>query len=59
MHMNQWGTAKRKGRKQICSNLKLPRHISTLHRTDMPTTLREVRFLGNSGSPILGLRDRF
>src|SRR5260370_7401535 len=31
-----------KGRKQICSNLKLPRHTSTLHPGDVPTDPENV-----------------
>src|SRR6266851_10075599 len=33
----------RKERQQICSNLKLPRHTSTLHNSDPSQTSREVR----------------
>ena len=32
------GTAIRKGRQQICSILKPPRHISTLHERAMPAS---------------------
>ena len=32
-----------------------PRHISTLHETDMPTVLRDVRSRGQSGKHVLAL----